>query len=111
MSEVLPRTIVRPMHFDHGCASGMSHRWATGQYCSIMTRVGIVGCGIYDIDTATEFGQVLAIARGTPEHPLVEPADLLDAKIVAATTKAKELGIAVGMSGREAVELMLAADD
>lgn len=109
MSDVLPRTITRPMQFKNGCANGMSHRWQNGQYCSIMTKVGIVGCGIYDLKTASEFGQAIAIAKGTPAHPLVDPEDLLEAKIVDATTQAKELGITVGMSGKEAVEIMLAA--
>jgi uncharacterized protein YunC (DUF1805 family) len=110
MSDVLPRTITRPMQFEHGCANGMSHRWQGGQYCSIMTRMGIVGCGIYDLKTAAEFGQAIAIARGTPTHPLVEPEDLLQAKIVDATAQAKALGITIGMTGREAVERMLAAE-
>ena len=108
MSDVLPRTITRPMQFDNGCANGMSHRWLNGQYCSIMTKVGIVGCGIYDLKTASEFGQAIAIAKGTPAQPLVDPEDLLEAKIVDATTPAQELGITVGMTGKEAVELMLA---
>jgi uncharacterized protein YunC (DUF1805 family) len=110
MTDVLPRTISRPMQFENGVASGMSHRWQNGQYCSIMTRIGIVGCGIYDVKTAGEFDQAIAIAKGTPLHPLVEPEDLLDAKIVDATPHAKRLGIKIGMSGKEAVEIMLAAD-
>ncbi|HUG67955.1 MAG TPA: DUF1805 domain-containing protein, partial [Pirellulaceae bacterium] len=79
------------------------------QYCSILTEAGIVGCGIYDIKTAGEFGQAVAIARGTPENPLVDPEDLFEAKIVDATPRAKELGIEIGMSGHDAVELLLAA--
>jgi hypothetical protein len=51
----------------------------------------------------------VAIARGTPQQPLVEPEDLFDAKIVDATPKAQELGVRVGMTGREAVEILLAA--
>lgn len=76
-----------------------------------MTRAGIVGCGIYDLNTAAEFGQAIAIAKGTPERPLVTPEDLLEAKIVDATPQAKQYGITVGMSGREATELMLAVTD
>ncbi len=109
MSDVLPRTVTRPMQFDNGCANGMSHRWMGGQYCSIMTKIGIVGCGIYDLKTAAEFGQAIAIAKGTPAHPLVEPEDLLAAKIVDATPQAQACGITIGMSGKEAVERMLAA--
>ncbi len=75
-----------------------------------MTPAGIVGCGIYDLETAGEFGQAIAIAKGTPENPLVEPEDLLEAKIVNATPRAKELGVKVGMAGKEAVEILLKAE-
>lgn len=109
MSDVIPRTVSRPMQFKNGCAIGLSHRWYKGQYCSILTAAGIVGCGIYDIHTAEKFGQAIAIARGTPTHPLVEPEDLLDAKIAEATLQAVELGVTVGMTGREAVECLLRA--
>ncbi len=108
MSDAIPRSVSRPMQFTNGCAIGMSHRWYRGQYCSILTAAGLVGCGIYDVATAAKFGQAIAIARGTPERPLVEPEDLLEAKIVEATPQAQQLGIAVGMTGREAVECLLA---
>src|SRR2546430_9967896 len=109
MSDSLPRTIARPMQFQNGCAVGISNRWRQGQYWTILTEAGLVGCGIYDVKTAGEFGQAVAIARGTPQKPLVNPEDLLEAKIVDATPQAKELGIEIGMPGRQAVELLLAA--
>jgi uncharacterized protein YunC (DUF1805 family) len=109
MSEPLPRTIARPIQFRNGCATGISNRWRNGQYCMILTEAGLVGCGIYDVKTAAEFGQAVAIARGTPQKPLVNPEDLFDARIVEATPQAQELGIRVGMTGREAAELLLAA--
>ena len=109
MTDPLPRTIARPMQFKNGCATGISNRWHKGQYCTILTEAGLVGCGIYDVKTAAEFGQAVAIARGTPQQPLVNPEDLLDARIVDATPQAIALGIKIGMTGREAAELMLAA--
>ena len=109
MSDSLPRIISRPIQFKNGCAIGISNRWHKGQYCMILTQAGLVGCGIYDVKTAAEFGQAVAIARGTPQKPLVDPEDLFDAKIVDATPQAKELGVKIGMTGREAVELLLAA--
>jgi uncharacterized protein YunC (DUF1805 family) len=109
MSEALPRTITRPMQFEHGSAIGISNRWRQGQYCTILTQAGIVGCGIYDLKTAAEFGQAIAIAKGTPARPLVEPEDLLEAKIVDVTPQAAALGVAVGMNGRQAVEILLTA--
>src|SRR6202047_67275 len=107
MTDVLPRTTSRPIQFTNGCAIGISNRWRKGQYCTILTEAGIVGCGIYDVKTAAKFDQAVAIARGTPQKPLVNPEDLFDAKIVDATPQAKALGIHVGMTGRDAVERFL----
>ena len=109
MPSSLPQTSVRTLQFENGLAVGISHRWHKGQYCTILTEAGIVGCGIYDMQTPAEFGQAIAIAKGTPEHPLCEPEDLYEAKIVDATPKAKQFGIELGMTGLEAVQIMLRA--
>jgi uncharacterized protein YunC (DUF1805 family) len=109
MSASLPRTVSRPIQFKNGCAIGISNRWHKGQYCTLLTEAGLVGCGIYDVKTAGEFGQAVAIAKGTPQKPLVEPEDLFDAEIVDATPHALDLGVRIGMTGREAVEILLAA--
>lgn len=106
----LPTTDHRELSFANGMAIGTSQKWCGGQYCSILTPYGIVGCGIYDLKTPEEFGQAIAIAKGTPTNPLVEPEDLLSAKIVGMTPKARDCGIEIGDSGREAVEKMLAAE-
>lgn len=103
----IPRSVSRALQFENGTAIGISNRWNQGQYCSILTAAGIVGCGIYDIETPAEFGQAIAIAKGTPANPLVEPEDLYEAKIVDATPQAKSMGIEIGMPGKDAVELML----
>lgn len=105
----LPRSTQRVLHFDNGEAVGISNRWQGGQYCTILTRAGLVGCGIYDCSTAAHFSQAVAICRGTPAHPLVEPEDLLESKIVDATPQAKAPGIEIGMTGKQAVELLLKA--
>src|SRR5436305_7989134 len=110
MAEQLPRTTSRELQFENGTAIGISNRWERGQYCSILTRAGIVGCGIYDLKTPAEFGQAIAIAKGTPANPLTEPEDLFDARIVGLTPKAAAYGVRVGMTGREAVEVMLQAE-
>lgn len=109
MSTKLPRIDQREMQFAGGTAIGLSQRWAGGQCCAIQTAAGIVGCGIYDLHTPAEFGQAIAIARGTPANPLAEPEDLLEAKIVGCTPQAEAYGIVAGMTGREAVEKMLVA--
>jgi uncharacterized protein YunC (DUF1805 family) len=107
----IPRTVSRPLQFQAGSAIGISNRWNRGQYCSILTPAGVVGCGIYDLETAAEFDLAVAIAKGTPAKPLVEPEDLFEAKIVGMTPKARSYGIEMGMTGREAVERMLQAGE
>ena len=109
MADNLPRSITTSMKFENGPAIGISNRWINGQYCSILTPIGIVGCGIYDVVVPAKFDQALAVAEGTPECPLVDPEDLLEARIVRCTPRAESLGLQPGISGREAVELMLKA--
>lgn len=104
-----PQVTQRPLQFENGPALGVSTRVGRRQYCQILTGVGFVGCGVYDLKTTTELDGAIAIAKDTPDAPLVEPEDLFDAEIVGLTPQAEELGITVGMKGREAVEIMLKA--
>jgi uncharacterized protein YunC (DUF1805 family) len=97
------------MPFETGAALGISNRWQDGQCCIILTRAGLIGCGIYDVAAATHLNQAVAICRGTPACPLLEPEDLLASRIVDASPQAKMLGIEVGMIGKQAVELLLKA--
>ena len=99
------------------CSSSMVLPWApatsggTGEYCKILTAAGLVGCAIFDVGVAAEFGDSIAIVKGTPGKPLVEPEDLLDARIVGVSPKAQSLGVRLGMTGREAVETFLAVPE
>ena len=106
---MLPNADQRTLNTPHGEAIGASYNWEGGQYCAIHTGKGIVGCGIYDIACANEFGMAIAIAKGTPACPLRQPEDLYEAKIVATSEAASQLGIGHGMTGMEALEKMLAS--
>jgi uncharacterized protein YunC (DUF1805 family) len=109
MNQSLPDATHRTLYTPHGEVLGASYRWPGGQYCAIHTSRGFVGCGIYDVRVAGEFGMAVAIARGTPQHPLREPEDLLAARIVEVSEPARKLGIAPGMTGEEAVARLLTA--
>jgi uncharacterized protein YunC (DUF1805 family) len=106
---MLPQAQQRTLETPHGPVIGASYCWEGGQYCAIHTGAGVVGCGIYDLNVADEFGMAFAIAKGTPEHPLREPEDLYDARITAVSRAARDLGIEPGIHGLEAVEKMMAA--
>lgn len=106
----LPHAEHRVIETPHGRAIGASYRWAGGQYCALHATKGVVGCGIYDIACANEFGMAFAIAKGTPDNPLREAEDLYDASIVAVSEAARELGIREGMTGLDALEKLVAED-
>ena len=108
MTIAAPKSTSREIDLDNGTVIGTSDKWADGGcYCKILTPIGIVGCAIFNLDVGTEFDEAYAIAKGTPEHPLREPEDLLDAKICGATPRALAHGISIGMTGREAAEQFL----
>jgi uncharacterized protein YunC (DUF1805 family) len=106
----LPYARQRELQTPYGPVVGASYRWEGGQYCAIHTARGVVGCGLFDIACADEFGMAVAVAKGTPAAPLREPEDLYAAKIVGVSEAAGALGVAVGMTGLQAVERMLAAE-
>ncbi len=104
-----PTAELRNIQTSSGTAIGAAYAWDGGQYCAIHTGRGMIGCGIFDIESADEFSMAVAIAKGTPEHPLCEPEDLFQARIVASSKAATKLGITAGMTGLEALEKMLSA--
>jgi len=108
-TEQLPSAQQRRLETPFGPAIGASYSWDGGQYCAIHTARGVLGCGVYDIECANEFGMAFAIAKGTPEQPLWEPEDLYDAKVVAVSDAAAQLGVVTGMTGREALQHLLSA--
>jgi uncharacterized protein YunC (DUF1805 family) len=109
MPPLLPVAKHTTIETARGQAIGASYAWPGGQYCAIHTHRGLVGCGIYDVRIAGEFGMAIAIARGTPAHPLREPEDLLGATIVEVSQPAEALGVYPGMTGRQALDVLLAA--
>lgn len=102
-SATFPLAQQRQLDTPFGPVIGASYRWDGGQYCAIHTARGVVGCGIFDLACADVFDMAFAIARGTPEHPLREPEDLYQARIVGVSAAAKRLGVAPGMTGLEAL--------
>ncbi|KAA5539622.1 DUF1805 domain-containing protein [Roseiconus nitratireducens] len=103
----LPAARQQTLETPFGPVVGSSYAWRGGQYCAIHTSNGVVGCGIYDLAVADEFDMAFAIAKGTPDHPLREPEDLYEARIVGVSSAAGKLGIEPGMRGIEAVQKMM----
>jgi 2-dehydro-3-deoxyphosphogluconate aldolase/(4S)-4-hydroxy-2-oxoglutarate aldolase len=86
-----------------GLAHGVACRFEGGQYVALVARRGLVACGIFDLAVCERFGFAVAMAHGTPEAPLVDPADVLAAEIDSVSEAARALGVTPGMKGAEAL--------
>ena len=92
-----------PVETPSGIAEGLEVSWDGGQFVMIIGEHGVLSCGVVDDKVMTRFGAAVAIARGTPENPLVTPNDLLAAKVADVTDEAAEKGVTVGMTGADAL--------
>ncbi len=62
---------------------------------------GFIMCGYLDIETAEKLNDAACIVKGVKNFE-----DMLNARIVKVTTKARELGIKEGMSGKDALKIL-----
>lgn len=88
-------------------ATGVSVVWDDGQFVFIVAPKGLVACGAIDVEVLDKFNFAVTVSEGTVEQPLITPDDLLKANVMKLTKKAEELGIKIGMSGKEALDKLV----
>jgi uncharacterized protein YunC (DUF1805 family) len=67
---------------------------------------GIVGCGAIDVQALERFGYPAARVKPTGGDSITSIGDLLAGEIREANPSAAKLGVTVGLSGRQALELL-----
>jgi len=67
----------------------------------IMGEKGFVMCGFLNVESAEKLGVIAAVVSGVKTFD-----DVLNGQVKAVTSKAKNLGIEVGMKGADALKLM-----
>ena len=73
---------------------------------NVVTDVGMVGCGAFDVEALNKFGYPAARVRPTRGESIATIDDLLVGAVKDANAAAIELDIKIGMSGREALDRM-----
>ena len=67
----------------------------------VVAEKGFVMCGFLNIDAAEKLGVATAVVSGVKSFE-----DVLDAEVKAVTSKAKTLGVDVGMKGADALKCL-----
>ncbi|WMW21865.1 DUF1805 domain-containing protein [Methanolobus mangrovi] len=93
--------LVEKIELDNGSALGLSFQMQNAPLLVIRADKGFVMCGYLDMESAGALGDVAVKVKGVSTFD-----DVLQALVIGATQKAIDLGIKVGMTGREALELM-----
>ncbi len=72
----------------------------------VATDKGMVGCGAFDVAALNNFNYPAAKVKSQSGKPIATIEDLLEGIVKEANAEAARLGITIGMSGREALELL-----
>jgi uncharacterized protein YunC (DUF1805 family) len=73
---------------------------------NVVSDVGMVGCGAFDVAALDKFGYPAARVKPTGGDSIATIGDLLAGEVKDANEAATRLGVKIGMSGREALERM-----
>jgi len=73
---------------------------------TVVTDRGMVGCGVFDVQVLDRHGYPAARVRPVACSSIASIEDLLAGEIDDLNQAASRLGIRVGMSGKEALDLM-----
>ncbi|MFH1856340.1 MAG: YunC family protein [Candidatus Omnitrophota bacterium] len=73
---------------------------------SVVTNVGMVGCGAFDVSALDKFNYPAAIVKPAKGNSIAGIEDLLQGIIKDVNEAAVRLGVKVGMSGKEALEIL-----
>jgi uncharacterized protein YunC (DUF1805 family) len=73
---------------------------------NVVTDVGMVGCGAFDVAALNNFGYPAAKVRPSQGSSIATIEDLLQGIVKEVNPAAEKLGLKVGLNGREALELL-----
>jgi uncharacterized protein YunC (DUF1805 family) len=73
---------------------------------NVVTDVGMVGCGAFDVAALNNFGYPAAKVRPAVGRSIATIDDLLQGIIKEVNPAAEKLGLKTGITGREALELL-----
>jgi uncharacterized protein YunC (DUF1805 family) len=73
---------------------------------NVVTDIGMIGCGAFDVAALNNFSYPAARVKPSTGSTVTSIEDLLNGIIKDTNESAANIGIKVGMSGREALDLL-----
>lgn len=95
-----------PVTLRHSAGSGFVIPLGPVNLVFVVARSGMVGCGAFDVAALGNFGYPAARVRPVRSASIRTLDDLLAGEIKDANEAAGQFGVAAGMSGREALDLL-----
>lgn len=89
-----------------GLVEGIQAKWAGFHILLVAGKKGFLACGVFDLEAVDAFGAAAAIVESTPENPIGNLERFPNRKITKVNSKAKALGIKVGMDVKDAFEII-----
>ena len=73
---------------------------------NVVTDTGLVGCGAFDVSALDNFSYPAAKVKSATGGPIATIEDLLSGVVKEANSAASKRGVKIGMTGREALDLL-----
>ncbi|MDD5681059.1 MAG: DUF1805 domain-containing protein [Candidatus Omnitrophica bacterium] len=90
----------------NGFVEGVQVKWSNFQILLVAGKKAFLTCGIFDLEAIDAFGAAAAIVESTPDNPIGNLDRFPNRKITKVNSKAKALGIVVGMDVKDAFEII-----
>ena len=91
--------LIEQIQLENGCALGLRFEMQKYPLLVIRAEKGFLMCGYLNVSAAESLGDAAAKVKGVQSFE-----DMLKAQIVEVTQQARELGVELGMTGKEALE-------
>ncbi len=73
---------------------------------SVVTDMGLVGCGAFDVAALNSFSYPAAKVRPSEGETIASIDDLLNGVVKEVNSAAQKLGLKMGITGREALDML-----
>jgi len=90
----------------NGMVEGAQVKWAGFSILLVAGKKAFLTCGVFDLNAIDAFGAAAAIVESTPDNPIGNLDRFPNRKITKVNSKAKALGITVGMDVKDAFEII-----